>query len=99
MRKTILIFLAGILLVGGVFALTSTQNVIVNIVAGEMQIYAPVQDNIYSDKKVQINLSLSSEAEKVEYSDNGVRWRTLCRNCHIKETNKNPHRCKSKVLV
>ena len=57
----ILIGILGIFLIGSVLASTVEQQVTVTILPGAIDIYSPVQDAIYTDRMVPINLSMSAE--------------------------------------
>jgi len=82
MKKTFLLILGiVILLVGSVFALSMTQTVTVNILPGGIDVFSPIQDKIYNERQVPINLSMSTEVNYFKYSDNGGNLRTLCRDC------------------
>ncbi len=80
MKKRGFLFL-GILLVGTVFAFTMEQGLKVTILTGDINIISPMQDNIYDDRRIPVIILLSEEAEYLKVSDNGGRFRNLCRNC------------------
>src|SRR3989344_4317083 len=82
MKKTFLLLILGILLVGSVLALTLSQNLTVNILPGAFEVFSPVQDVIYGERLVPINLTMSTEVFYFKYSDNGSGLKTLCRNCN-----------------
>ena len=86
--KKILMLLLGILLAGVILfsslvsALNVTQQVTVTVLAGEFNVLSPKNGDIFSDKRVEINIvSLGGEADYMKYSDNDGAIRTLCRNC------------------
>ncbi len=83
MKKLVLLLaLLGILLIGNVLALTSYQNVTVNILPGDIEVYSPVQDNFYDNRMVLINLSMSANVSYFKYADNGDgKLVSLCRKC------------------
>ena len=83
MRK-ILILMLGILLFGSVLVLGLgvTQNVTVTILPGTIDVFSPVQNAVYGDRMVAINLSMSSQVKYFKYIDNGGSLTTLCRNCN-----------------
>ena len=63
-----------------VSAETIEQQVTVTVLPGAIDVYSPVQDDVYTNRHVPINLSMSTEAY-FKYADNGDRSRTLCRRC------------------
>jgi hypothetical protein len=97
MRKILIIMVMlgiSLLLVGSVFALESlegqtqeqtqtfTQTVTVTVLPGGMNVYSPIQANIYNERMIPINLSMSYEAKYLRYSDNDGDPITICRNCN-----------------
>ncbi|MAG27355.1 hypothetical protein CMI47_17620 [Candidatus Pacearchaeota archaeon] len=62
-------------------AIAATQNVTVEVLPGSIDIFSPIQDTIYTSRQVPINLSMNTNVNFFRYSDNGKRFRTLCRNC------------------
>ena len=82
MKKTFLWILVSVLLVGTIFAFTMNQNLVVEILPGGITVYSPVQDAIYGERLVPINLTMSTEVFYFKYSDNGSGLKTLCRNCN-----------------
>lgn len=81
MEKIWILMIIGTLLISGVIAVEMTQNVTVNILPGGIDVYSPVQDALYLDRMVPINLTMSTEVLRFEYFDNGDGPGTLCRNC------------------
>lgn len=82
MEKILLIITMCILLTGGVFAFNATQNVTVIILPGHIDVFSPVQDAIYDNRMVLINLSMSAKVKFFKYSiDGDDKLVTLCRNC------------------
>src|SRR3989344_7565299 len=79
--KKIAFLVLGILLVGAVFAFTMEQGLIVTILTGDINILSPMQDKIYDQRTIPIIILLGEEADYFKISDNGGRFRTLCRNC------------------
>jgi hypothetical protein len=80
--KKLLLVMIGILLIGSVSALTKTQNVTVTILPGAIDVFSPVQDAIYNERMVLINLSMSAKVKFFKYSiDGDDKLVTLCRNC------------------
>lgn len=82
--KKILILILGILLFGSVLvlALEVMQNVTVTVLPGAIDVFSPVQDALYTNRMVPINLSMSAEVSYFKYTDNGGSLITLCRNCN-----------------
>ena len=81
MKKTFLFGLVFILLVGAVFALTMEQGLKVTVLTGDINILSPMQDKIYDDRRIPVIILFSSEVDTFKVSDNGGRFRTLCRHC------------------
>ena len=79
MKKILL--LVGILLISSVLALNVYQNLIVTILPGGIDVYSPVQDAIYSNRMVPINLTMSTEVLRFEYFEDSEGPGTLCRRC------------------
>ena len=79
--KKIAFLVLGILLVGAVFALTMEQGLIVTVLTGDINILSPMQDKIYDDRRIPVIILFSDEVDTFKVSDNGGRFRTLCRNC------------------
>src|SRR3989338_1616631 len=77
----ILIGILGIFLIGNVLASTVEQQVTVTILPGAIDIYSPVQDAIYTERMVPINLSMSAEVLRFEYFEDSDGPGTLCRRC------------------
>lgn len=80
--KKILLIVLGILLIGSVSALVAHQNVTATILPGEIYIHSPVQNAVYPERMVLINLSMSSKVKYFKYGDNGGSLKTLCRECN-----------------
>lgn len=80
--KELLILVIGVFLISGVFSLTQTQNVTVTVLSEtlNLMIYSPLQDKIYNNGLVPINLSIN-DLVNITYSVNEKRFATLCRNC------------------
>ena len=81
MKKTILLFLIGILLAGSIFALTMQQTLKVTILAGDLNILSPIPGKIYDQRITPVIILLSQEAKFLKIKDNNGAFRTLCRNC------------------
>jgi len=76
-----LVIIVTFLAIGGVLALDVEQTVRVNVLAGNISLFSPVESNIYTNRMVPINISMNSEVDYFRYIDNGGRARTLCRRC------------------
>ena len=86
MKKEFLFMFIGILLISGVLAVANVayQNVVVNVLPTEMNVYSPVQGEIYNFNKIPMNITVYQKVDKIEYInfyDKLSRWRTLCRDC------------------
>jgi len=82
MKKIFLIIGLMIFLVGSVLAIAVEQKVTVTVLSVEgLKIHSPVNDEVYSNKRVPFSIELLKEAKYIKYSDNGKRLRTLCRRC------------------
>jgi len=59
-----------------------TQNVRVTVVLPQdTKIYSPENDAIYNSKRILFNITAEGLLDYIKYSDNGGRFRTLCKNC------------------
>ena len=80
--KNVLIIMLGILLSCAIVgAVVVEQQVSVTVLPGAIDVYSPMQGEVYEKRQVPINLSMSSNAY-FKYAVNGDRLRTLCRNCN-----------------
>ncbi|MAG20521.1 hypothetical protein CL618_03760 [archaeon] len=87
--KQIILTIIGILLVSGVIAVTMEQVVTVTVIdVNLIDIISPLENDEFGDDKVLINVKLNQEFEKLYYSDNGGRYRRLCKNCDEYEDEK-----------
>jgi len=80
-------------MIGSIFALDSlegqtpeqaqtfTQTVTVTVLPGGMSIYSPIQAHIYNERMIPIDITLSTKAKYIRYSDNNGNPITICRNC------------------
>lgn len=78
--KKMYLLVLGIVLIGSIGALTVNQEVVATVVPGIFTVYSPINGEIYGDRMVLINVSMSSEAD-LRYSNNGNNFITICRNC------------------
>ncbi|MEK6887186.1 MAG: hypothetical protein AABW88_05130, partial [Nanoarchaeota archaeon] len=79
--KKLLLITIGILLIESVLAFNAIQNITVIILPGIIDVFSPVQDAVYNNRMVLINLSMSANVSYFKYADNGGSLRTLCRKC------------------
>jgi hypothetical protein len=79
--RKIFILLIGVFLVGSVAAYSLQQNVRVEILPGELEVFLPNNGALYNDRMVPINISMNEPVRYFKYVDNGGRAKTLCRNC------------------
>jgi hypothetical protein len=71
----------GIFLLGNIFASIVTQELKVNIIPGNLEVFSPVQNVTYNNRMINLKLEMSSEVESFEYGELNERKITLCRNC------------------
>lgn len=71
-----------ILLVSSVLAIVMEQQVTVTVLAEEkMKVFSPMDNKIYDDRRVPFEVELSEKAESLLYSEDGKRFKRLCRDC------------------
>lgn len=83
MKKLLILICMMVLLVGTILGLTLYQEVKVNVVPGKINVFSPIDNNIYKERMISVNITLSDNAtfKYAKYSDNGDPFVTLCRNC------------------
>jgi len=85
MKEKIMLGIIGMILlvlIGSAIAFEETQQVTVTVLAVEkMEIFSPMDNEIYDERRISFEIELTEEAESLEYSDNGKRFKRLCRNC------------------
>jgi hypothetical protein len=82
--KKIILIIGMILIIGGVFASESAFTALYSrVVPGKINVYSPVNGNVYDSRMVPINLTMSEKVrfQYAKYSDNGDPLVTLCRDC------------------
>ncbi len=82
MKKIILLFILFLVIVTASVQ-AFEQQVIANVVFGEMQIYSPIEGKVYNNRMIPINITMNDYSifKYAKYSDNGDPYVTLCRNC------------------
>jgi hypothetical protein len=68
-------------------ALNQQQSLEATILPGgiEMQIFSPAQNQLFNERRVQLDIATIGNIvlESLEMSDNGKRFRSLCRRCSL----------------
>jgi len=76
--------IVGILLASAIMLVAAQQFeqiVTVTVLPGEVTIYSPIQDNVYTERMVPINLTMNTNVVRFEYFANNESQGTLCKGC------------------
>ena len=77
----LLIILIGIFSFSIASSLQIEQQVRVTVLPGSIDVFSPVQNEIYENRMVPINLTMNTEVVRFTYIDNERKPGTLCRRC------------------
>lgn len=80
MDTKLYLLILGVALAGSIAALTVNQEVLVTVVPGIMNVYSPVHGEVYDNRMVLLNITMSEEAD-ILYARDGDKLIKICRNC------------------
>lgn len=85
MKYKLIIWIIGIvLLLNLIQALEVNQEVSVTVLSGKINVFSPINDDVYYNRMISINLTMTDKVlfRYAKYSDNGDPLVTLCRKCN-----------------